>query len=101
MNNNTLRNILESGNSDILFREGFMPLVNANETGPRRDIQYNASYSCRDNNQIRTIPFSQSRNLTGGEHTAKATKWVIIYKDCGGVDIRNRTVLVEVLLWRD
>lgn len=59
MNNNRLRNILESGNSDILFGEGFMPLVNANETGPRRDIQYNASYSCRYNNQIRTIPFSQ------------------------------------------
>ena len=78
--------------------------MNANTTGPKNDIQFNASYSCRDSdNTIRTIPFSQSRNLTGGEHTVRATKWVIVNNTdcCGSGSMQNRAVLVEVLLWRD
>jgi hypothetical protein len=73
-------------------------------------IQFNASYSCRDttNNKSLYYPISNSRNLTGGEHTVKATKWVIVDKPasainpfCGSTSQQDRAVLVEVLLWRD
>ena len=69
-------------------------------------IQFNASYTCWDinNNVVSTNPISYSRNLTGGEHTVRATKWVIINKGgtsvCGTTN-KYRAVLVEVLMWRD
>jgi hypothetical protein len=104
----TLQTIIEESDSTIkneMFRENFLELVNANTTGPQNDIQFNASYSCRDNlNKIQTIPFSQSNHtLTGGEHTVRATKWIIVNKPvpCGSGTIQNRAMLVEVLLWRD
>ena len=58
---------------------------------------------------IGTFPFSYSRNLTGGEHTVRATKWVVVdanksmTTNCGETANTelNRAVLVEVLLWRD
>ena len=110
ISHNTLQAILESGNQNIIFRDNFLPLVNANGTGPRHDIQFNASYSCRiyPGNEIGSFPFSYSRNLTGGEHTVRATKWVIVdatrvQANCGLPPNTepNRAVLVEVLLWRD
>ncbi len=68
-------------------------------------IQFNASYTCRDtiNNAIETHPISYSRNLTGGEHTVRATKWVIVNQTVPlcGTNTVDRAVLVEVLLWRD
>jgi hypothetical protein len=101
-NHNKLQEILESGNQNIMFRDSFLPLVNASGTGPGHDIQFNASYTCRNENATETIPFSYSRNLTGGEHTVRATKWVIVNKPnfCGTNNV-DRAVLVEVLLWRD
>ena len=119
MNHNTLRSILEETDSSIKsarFRTNFLTLVNANGTGPKHDIQFDASYTCRiidpsdPNKDIITIPFSYSRNLTGGEHTVRATKWVVVNADaptvranCGSPPNTepNRAVLVEVLLWRD
>ena len=109
ISHNTLQTILESGNSNILFRENFLPLVNANGTGPRHDIQFNASYTCRifpTRDETGSFPFSYSRHLTGGEHTVRATKWVIVNSaavesNCGITAEENRAILVEVLLWRD
>jgi hypothetical protein len=66
-------------------------------------IHYNATFSCRNNdNSTANNPISYSRNLTGGEHTVRATKWVIVDKQvCDSAGPQNRAVLVEVLLWRD
>jgi hypothetical protein len=102
------------------FRAMFLDLTNGNETGLPIDyntanstmdyIQFNANYTCRVqnnnpilNNTIESYPISYSRNLTGGEHTVRATKWVIMNTDvCGTAGIKqDRAVLVEVLLWRD
>jgi hypothetical protein len=102
------------------FKAMFLNLTN-NETGAPLDyarvgstmdyIQFTANYTCRydsviplDNNKILSYPISYSRNLTGGEHTVRATKWVMANK--GGTDLcgtinTDRAVLVEVLLWRD
>jgi hypothetical protein len=43
-----------------------------------------------------------SRILSGGEHAVRATKWVVVNKQLPSDSVvQNRTVLVEVLLWRD
>lgn len=103
--NNTLKTIIEESDSVVMhdtFNTTFLELVNVNGTGSRNDIQFTANYTCWDGNMVITNnPISYSRNLTGGEHTARATKWVIVNKNCGGINQRDRAVLVEVLLWRD
>ena len=105
--NSTLRTIIEGSDSVVMrntFRNQFLELVNITGAGSRQDIQFTASYTCREdatNNVNASNPISYSRNLTGGEHTARATKWVIVKKDVCGGGFVNRSVLVEVLLWRD
>jgi len=107
-----LRTIIENDDA-ITFKTMFLNLTN-NRTGLPPDyisrigstmdfIQFNASYTCRDlsNNVISTTPISYSRNLTGGEHTVRATKWVIVNEGVCGNGIQHRAVLVEVLMWRD
>jgi len=65
-------------------------------------IHYNATFTCRNNdNSTASNPISYSRNLTGGEHTVRATKWVIVDADACGRNGEEQAVLVEVLLWRD
>ena len=108
--NSTLRTIIETSDSDT-FREQFLELVNITGTASRQDIQFTASYTCRNtspaaNNAMETIPISYTRNITGGEHTVRATKWMIMDKtevspSCGSASDPYRAVLVEVLLWRD
>jgi len=112
--NNTLRTILEEPNSAIkseLFRTKYIELVNVNGTDSKQDIQFAASYTCRNSSPsgkdaMETVPVSYSRNITGGEHTVRATKWIIMDETkvspiCGSVSDPYRAVLVEVLLWRD
>jgi hypothetical protein len=96
------------------FKTMFLNLTNS-RTGVPMDynkanstmdyIQFDASYTCRidPGTNITRIHLSNSRTLTGGEHTVRATKWAIVNKTdplCGTAN-SNRTVLVEVLLWRD
>ena len=104
----TLRSILESDSVTMknAFRTNFSALVNTTGTGLKQDIQFNATYSCRKNdNSIESRSISSSlRNLSGDEHPVRATKWVIINRLSDPVcDTTNtdRAVLVEVLLWRD
>jgi hypothetical protein len=110
-----LRTIIETDDKGT-FRTMFLNLTN-NRTGLPPDyavrtdstmnyIQYTASYTCRDKstNTIESHSLGSSRNLTGGEHTVRATKWVVVNKPapfCGSVISEDRAVLVEVLLWRD
>lgn len=112
----TLRTIIESDLSQPLNREKFnatfFNLINSGTLQePDRFIQYTANFTCRIqsinpsiNNTIASYQISNSRSLTGGEHTVRATKWVIINKGatsvCGTTN-EDRAVLVEVLLWRD
>lgn len=50
-------------------------------------IQLSTSYTCRNitnNNATESHPISSSREMTGGEHTGRAKKWVIVNKAiCG------------------
>jgi len=100
-----LQGIIEStpaGSLNSTFKTMFMNYTNVSSAGPVHDIQFSANYTCRvTGTDIQSINLSYSRNLTGGEHSVRATKWVIVEKTCNNVDYRNRSVLVEVLLWRD
>lgn len=98
-----LQQILETEPVDgIRFKKMFMNYTNVSGYGPKHDIQFNASYSYDDGGTAASVLFSASRNLTGGEHTVRATKWVIVNKKLPATAaLQNRAVLVEVLLWRD
>ena len=96
----SLQKIIRTDNS-AEFETKFLEYTNEIGSGPGHDIQFNASYSCRDSSDnIRTVQMINSRNLTGGEHAVRATKWIIVNKGCNE-PARDRAVLVEVLLWRD
>jgi len=116
-NTSPLRMIIENPGPvpNATFRAMFLNLTNSraglpmdyNRTNSTMDyIQFTANYTCRidPGTEIASNTFSYSRNLTGGEHTVKATKWMIINKGavpvCGTTN-QDRAVLVEVLLWRD
>lgn len=105
--------VLDSGNKSK-FSSAFLGYVEAAGTGPRHDIQFNATYTCRNTASgdppAISCTIGSTRNLTGGEHTVRATRWVLVdYQDpdpvndcelyCGPTD--PHAVLVEVLLWRD
>ena len=92
------------GSTNETFNTMFMNYTNVSGAGPIHNIQYSAEYTCRNisTNDATSYPLSRSRNLTGGEHTVRATKWVIVNKQiCNTGSSQNRAVLVEVLLWRD
>jgi hypothetical protein len=98
-----LQDIIRTDNS-TRFKTMFLNYSNVSGSGPRHDIQFVANYTCRDKttNNVTSYPLSYSRNLTGGEHTVRATKWVIVDPTgfiCSRSDVQ--AVLVEVLLWRD
>jgi hypothetical protein len=83
------------------FKTMFLNYSNVSGAGPIHDIKFLATYTCRNigDDSITNYPLSYSRNLSGGEHTVRATKWVIVDKsDCRNGD---QAILVEVLLWRD
>lgn len=118
-NTSLLRKIIENpdpshtGGPNQTFRDTYLRLIN-NQTGEPLDmdavnktmdyIQFTANYTCREpaTNEMKSIPISYSRTLTGGEHTVRVTKWVIATEPdhCGTSD-KDRAVLMEVLLWRD
>ncbi|NMB77881.1 MAG: hypothetical protein GYA23_02160 [Methanomicrobiales archaeon] len=88
----------------FLFREMFMRYTNVSGFGPKHDIQFSASYTYESatDASINSVPLNASRNLTGGEHAVRVTKWVIVNKKLpSSAPSEDRAVLVEVLLWRD
>ena len=102
-----MQEIIKNGNH-LAFGSNFSYLIN-NKTGQNSDhIQYTASYSYRNttDNSVSSALINSSRNLSGGEHAVRATKWVVVKKelpdDLDGIDEPiDRAVLVEVLMWRD
>lgn len=85
------------------FNTMFMNYTNVSAAGPIHDIKYTANYTCRDKTTDTATSYllSYNRNLTGGEHTVRTTKWVIVDTDACGRIGEKQAVLVEVLLWRD
>jgi hypothetical protein len=103
-----LRTIIENNDADT-FRTMFLNLTNNRTASGPDHIQYTANYSylnIADPSKpvVDTTFLSASRNLSGGEHAVRATKWVIVNETLpigSMVPAQNRAVLVEVLMWRD
>lgn len=99
-----LRQIIETDDG-TKFWSLFNNTVN-NRTGAYPDhIHFTANYSYRvpSDNSINSSFINASRNLSGGEHAVRVTKWVIVTKKLppSAASAQERAVLVEVLLWRD
>jgi hypothetical protein len=110
----SLQGIIEVLDQDnrTRFNSDFLGYINAAGTGPTHTIQYNATYTCRNTTADADPPtiscvIASTRNLTAGEHTVRATRWVLVdsqkspYGCCSVSEPDPRAVLVEVLLWRD
>jgi len=85
------------------FTEDLSNHLNQNEYG---HLYFTANVSFRDmsNNTVGSYFFAKSRNLTGLEHTVRATRWVYINDSLAAnpkLDDRPQSVLLEVLIWRD
>ncbi|MDD1690220.1 MAG: hypothetical protein LUQ66_06125 [Methanoregula sp.] len=99
-----LQQIIETDDGSR-FRNLFLNYTNVSGYGPKHDIQFSASYTYEaPDTTITSPPINSSRNLTGGEHAVRVTKWVIVNKKLPPLSAdppENRAVLVEVHLWRD
>jgi len=98
-----LRNIITNGTAadNQTFGTMFGNLINNRTNYGMDHIQYSASYSYRDGTDVKQTFLRASRNLSGGEHAVRATKWVFVNKQLGSIPVEDRAVLVEVLMWRD
>ncbi len=84
------------------FKNMFMNYTNVSGFGPKHDIQFSANYTYEADGSIMSAQINSSRNLTGGEHAVRVTKWVLVNKRLPPAGpLEKRAVLVEVLLWRD
>jgi hypothetical protein len=85
------------------FKEMFMNYTNASGFGPQHDIQFSANYTYEDDDATVTgVSINASREMTGGEHAVRVTRWVLVNKRLPPASsLRDRAVLVEVFLWRD
>jgi hypothetical protein len=98
-----LQAIVENDQRDT-FRTMFLNYTANRSLAEPDHINFVANYTCRAvaDDSTGSYALSASRNLTGGEHPVRATKWVIVNKKvCGSNVLQDRAVLVEVLLWRD
>jgi hypothetical protein len=99
------------------FKTMFLNYTNTRNLLSSDRIQFVANYTCRDCgisgcSVAPTGPTTtednaiiSTRNITGGEHTVRATKWVLVNKEVCDDHThplgQDRAVLVEVLMWRD
>jgi len=104
-----LQTIIEDndiGVNNLTFGTTFSSLINNQTESGRDHIQFttNVSYYNITKGSVDSYLLNYTRNLRGGEHSVRATKWVIVNKELPGDGVTgplNRAVLVEVLLWRD
>lgn len=103
-----LRLIIEEDRGDD-FRDAFVAMINNRTVADADRINFAARYyyhnraTVAPNDPVESYPLSSSRDLTGGEHAVRATKWVIVTKELPADSgfLKDRAVLVEVLVWRD
>jgi len=104
-----LQTIIEDNDIDVnnlTFGNTFSSLVNDKTESGRDHIQFTANVSYYDitKGSVDSYLLNNTRTLSGGEHSVRSTKWLIVNKELPGDGAAvplNRTVLVEVLLWRD
>jgi len=95
---------ITDNNLNVTFGTTFSSLVNNRTSSNRDHIQFTANVTYRNGDKVPSYLLNYTRNLSGGEHAVRSTKWVIVNKilpgDVGPTEPEH-AVLVEVLLWRD
>lgn len=107
--NSLLQDIIENtpmGTENATFGLVLSDLINSKTSSEKDHIHFTASYSYRNltdpTNSVSSAFLDASRNLSGGEHAVRVTKWVIVNKKLPpSSPLADRAVLVEVLMWRD
>ncbi len=104
-----LQVMVENGDS-AGFVTSYTNIVNNKTTSGKDRIQFaaNVTYVRSDGSVNITTPLGMTRQLTGGEHAVRVSRWLIVensgrFPQCDGSSsgVRKHAVLVEVLLWRD
>jgi hypothetical protein len=97
---------VETGNpaGGIAFGDEFRFLADQTTGIWKDNIKINATIFYRKGNQIQSTPFFQSDEYYN-ENAVTVSQWVNVDNSSGsatglGLDRRNQTVLLEVLLWR-
>jgi hypothetical protein len=95
----------DSENDKLHFTQNFTRYLNTTKAGYNDNFQFIANVSHRNlNNTISTYIFTQSGTYTGREHAVKVTRWVFVPENPLNFNLtplRNQSVLLEVLIWRD
>jgi hypothetical protein len=86
---------------NLTFGTTFSSLINNMTESGTDHIHFTANLSYRTTGEtIHSCLLNSTRNLTGGEHPVRSTKWVVVNR-LGSSGGAPHAVLVEVLLWRD
>jgi hypothetical protein len=100
--------VIIEGDKGEDFKTVFLNLTNnrtltgSDHINFQANVSYNNRLAVAPQDPIESYPLASSRNLTGGEHAVRATKWVIVNKKLpASAATADHAVLVEVLLWRD
>jgi len=94
-----LTNIVSENKPDW-FYNNFTPLVNSRVFSPDDTIHYNVSlYHC-EGSDVKREYFADDNRPYIGEKTVKVTQWVVMGPAASIPELRDKIVLVEVLLWR-
>jgi hypothetical protein len=103
INNGTPLQQIIQANDGSRFNTTFSAIINNGTSQNPNAIHYNATFTCRKklDDSLTRNSITSNRNLTGGEHSVRVTKWVIVDTDACGRLGEEQAVLVEVLLWRD
>jgi hypothetical protein len=105
---NTPRNYGDSSNlTDCIsqnnpdgFKSNFTNLVKPRVFLPDDILHYNVTLYYRDGNNVQEKYFADDNVPYLGEKTVKVTQWVVMDNEASIPELRNKIVLVEVLLWR-
>lgn len=109
-NKSNLTIYIEAVNGAPAFQSEFLALAttkgNLEKWNWSDRIKFSSTVFFQDNDVIGSYPFAHSGDLTGSEHLVKVTRRVLITDATNltsqhGMIDRPRSVLLEVLMWRD
>ncbi|HOS83124.1 MAG TPA: hypothetical protein PK445_10410 [Methanolinea sp.] len=89
-----------SQNNPDWFKSNFTPLVRSRVFLPDDTLHYNVSLYYRDGDVVQKRDFTDDGMPYLGEKTVKVTQWIRMDDGASIPELRNKIVLVEVLLWR-
>lgn len=83
------------------FHAAFYPLLRERSFAPDDPVQYAATISYRDGEEVKQLPFTESASYTGYDPAIRVTRWVHLKSGLSHpIPPGEQMVLLEVILWR-